>query len=149
MVFTTSSLCYRLKWARSPTTRTQTHSHTPLFTNPRTHLHNHLHMPSKRYENTYVLFKNPLKYTHIQSLIFGHPVQPSQQQHISNLLSSPLPPSPSRPVLVSQLAFGFPSQSIVTSRGQKIQGEVSFNLMGHCFGVGFSHAHANVVPHTL
>lgn len=50
----------------------------------------------------------------------------------------PLPPPPPRPppaLIVSLSAIGFPVQSIVTSRGQKIQSEVSFNLMGYCFGV--------------
>lgn len=56
-------------------------------------------------------------------------------------------PSPSSALLVFQLAIGFPVQSIVTSRGQKIQGEVSFNLMGHCFGFSYAGTHTYKYVH--
>lgn len=67
---------------------------------------------------------------------------------IGNLFSSSAPPSPSSARLVSQLAIGFPVQSIVVSQGQKIQGEVSFNLIGHCFGFGFSQTGTHTRSHT-
>lgn len=75
MVFTTSSPCRRLKWARSPARLTNTHMHSRSYT----HTNKYVSSSSHTYQSIQCL-----EFSHTQS---PQSHTPAQRQHVGNLCS--------------------------------------------------------------